>query len=592
MRSIGYELQEVRDGRWVVVRKYLPEEREDALAAGRRLFNVEDAAGVRVLNESFDESRQIFVPQYVLRLVRPGVRIDRDGPAGAPIQTAAVRRGVTGNFTEQLIGGAGWTPPIQGEPRAAEPVAGPPPGSAGQRFAALAMLILGLVLEGLGVALALAILEQGAPLQDTRALWLGLAFGMLVAGLIMVVRQVGRLRDLGGLLLADSRATRSRPSARHRAMAAAAAMPAEATHGWREVIAAALFNRLPPKHGENASALPSTTPELAVTPPPSAEPPADLAPTAIAPPAPIATLVGFIDRALLRSIGDEARAALLSDPETRFAGYLFLRGAAEACVAAVGGADSEPPQAVLSAALDPLKLSAPALDGFAVRAQVFAGDQRYAGLVEAGRKALAAAMTGNDQPDALGAALAQWRDRAATSTTESVVLLALASDIATGGEPPDPAHVAAAFAMHQRAREAALNIYRGQRLGGADDLLLFRHASDAVAAAIELQARRLDSNIAGVVAPLALRAVALGFPVGRFERLDGAMAAMTEARAVLAGAIDGEVMVADDDRQALTRIGYRLGPARPAIIDDNRTLMLAPILWEAPPTAVEMAQAS
>ncbi|MFY7959295.1 MAG: hypothetical protein ACOVVK_04385 [Elsteraceae bacterium] len=619
MTTTGYEVHVIRDRRWVVAERFANDAREDAIAAAKRMFNVDRLDGVRVFTEKFDNATQLFVPQYIMRDVRPGVKIARDAPVQAPAapparKVAAAPRAVAA----QAASGAGWRPALGGtDPTPAfagpaPPIAAPgafnpdnylqavatgaDPGrtqsaeqvsalrEAGRRAFETAVLIAGLLMEGIGFAMLLALLDGSNATWNERPLWVGLAFGLLLGGLLIVVRQIGKLRALGSWFRRND-ALEPYPTPR------SYGGPKESSFSWRKVFDAVFFNKMPSKWPEPEPEPSAPKPLEAAQPAPAPieEPPP--APQPAAEPAPIDQLTGFIAK-YLHGPAVQGVVDTLTDDDSLFAAYLYLTGAADACVEAAG-VGKRAPGLVLSAALDPLKLSASQSDDFALRRQLFQNDPRYVAVIDIGREAMATALSRRQaDPDAMMVAVEEWRRRPPLADNERLFILAIEASLAMGGVPPEPSVVAHAFEDHKAMVDAVIQVYRGQEIG-PNGCMAFRSAADAAAAAMEIQARRLELSMKEGAAPLDVRTVAVEFALPQFEtRSIGDL--LAGVRGLTALAIPGDVLVADTMRPTLSALGYRLRDFRSIPTPAGEQIRLAAIEWDGAPqvSAAPVAPAS
>lgn len=615
MTTTGYEVHVIRDRRWIVAERFANDSREEAIAAAKRMFNVDRLDGVRVFTEKFDNATQLFVPQYIMRDVRPGVKIARDAPVQAPAapparKVAAAPRVVAA----QSATAAGWRPALgAAAPTAA--FAGPAgaiaaPGGfnpdsylqavatgadparsqtaeqvsalreAGRRAFETAVLIAGLLMEGIGFAMLLALLDGSNATWNERPLWVGLAFGLLLGGLLIVVRQIGKLRALGSWIRRND-AIEPYPTPR------APGEPSESSFSWRKVIDAVFYNKMPSKWPEPApepQPLPKAEPARPEQPPieetAEAPPPPPPPPVVKPEPAPIDQLTGFIAR-YLHGPGVQGVVDTLTDDDSLFAAYLYLTGAADACVEAAG-VGTRAPGLVLSAALEPLRLSANQSDNFALRRQLFQNDPRYLDVIALGSEAMATALQRRQaDPEALALAVEEWRRRPPLAENERLFLLAIEASLSMGGVPPEPSVVAHAFEDHKEMVDAVVQVYRGQEIG-PHGCMAFRSAADAAAAAMEIQARRLELSLKDGAAPLDVRTVAVDFALPQFE-VHGIGEILTGVRSLTALAIPGDVLVADSMRPALTSVGYRLRDFRSIPTPGGEHVRLAAIEWDGAP---------
>ncbi len=621
MTTTGYEVHVIKDRRWIVAERFANDAKDEAIAAAKRMFNVDRVDGVRVFTEKFDNATQLFVPQYVMRDVRQGVKVARDAPVQAPAappvrRVASAPRAVAA----QASSGAGWRPALASGPNAA--FAGPSgsigvPGGfnpdqylqtieaggdpslagssaeqvsvlreAGKRAFETAVLIAGLLMEGIGFAMLLALLDGTNATWSERPLWVGLAFGLLLGGLLVVVRQIRKLRALGSWFTKSNDALEAYPTPR------SLREPRGSSFRWRPLFDAVFYGKMPSKWPEPE---PDRAPVAAAASAPKpveqevvsemateqAEQPAAQAPAASEPDAaPIDKLTGFITKYLHGPAFQEI-ADSLQDEDSRFAAYLYLRGAADACVSAAGGA-ARAQGLVLTAALDPLQLSSALTEDFALRSQLFQQDPRYLATIDRGREAMAAGLQ-RRQTDgaAFAAAIAEWRERPPLSESERLYLLTIEAELSMGGVPPEPSVVAHAFDDHKAMVEVVVDIYRGKALGG-QGCMSFRAAPDAAAAAMEIQARRLELSMADDAVPLDVRTVATEHPLVQFET-GSVTAILTDARGLAAQATPGDVLVSESMRPALTGVGYKLRETRTISILGREPVQLAAIEWEGAP---------
>ena len=116
MTTTGYEVHVIKDRRWILAERFPNDSRDQAIAAAKRLFNVEQLDGVRVFTEKFDNATQLFMPQYVMRDVRPGVKVARDAPVQSPATTPP-RPGAaaTTAIATQPTSADTWRPAIGGQ---------------------------------------------------------------------------------------------------------------------------------------------------------------------------------------------------------------------------------------------------------------------------------------------------------------------------------------------------------------------------------------------------------------------------------------------------------------------------------------------
>lgn len=619
MTTTGYEVHVIRDRRWVVAERFANDSREEAIAAAKRMFNVDKLDGVRVFTEKFDSSTQLFVPQYIMRNVRPGVKLARDAPVvklarDAPVQSpsaeparkvaaaprvvaaqtasaAGLRPALAGAAPSAAFAGSagaitapgGFNPDnyLQAVASGADPSLSPSGEQvsrlreAGRRAFETAVLIAGLLMEGIGFAMLLALLDGSNATWSERPLWVGLAFGLLLGGLLIVVRQIGKLRALGSWLRRND-AIEPSPTPR------APGEPSESTFSWRKMFDAVFFNKMPGKWPE-PPAEPPPPPRLEPVqpdPPPIEEMAEEPPPVAKPEAAPIDQLTGFIAKYLH---GPEVQGIVdtLTDDDSLFAAYLYLTGAADACVEAAG-VGARAPGLVLSAALDPLKLSANQSDDFALRRQLFQNDPRYMAVIDLGREVMATALQRRQaDPEALASAVEEWRLRPPLAENERLYILAIEASLAMGGVPPEPSVVAHAFEDHKAMIDAVVQVYRGQEIG-PHGCMAFRSAADAAAAAMEIQARRLELSLKDGATPLDVRTVAVDFALPQFEtRSIGDI--LTDVRALTALAIPGDVLVAEAMRPALDSVGYRLRDFRSIPTPDGEPIRLAAIEWAGAP---------
>jgi len=627
MTTTGYEVHVIRDRRWVVAERFANDSRDEAIAVAKRMFNVDRLDGVRVFTEKFDNATQLFVPQYIMRDVRPGVRVARDAPVQAPATPSVRKVAAAPRAIAAQASSAGWRPalggPTLGGPAPAAAFAGSAaaiaaPGGfnpdhylqavasgadpsqsqsaeqvsalreAGKRAFETGVLIVGLLMEGVGFAMLLALLDGSNATWNERPLWVGLAFGLLLGGLLVVVRQIGKLRSLGSWIRrSDAIEPYPTPSARGE--------PTESTFSWRKLFDAVLFNRMPSKWPE-----PPPEPAVQPAPPPRVEPqqmevpPAEEiveepAPVAKTEPAPIDQLTSFIAK-FLHGPGVQDVVDTLSDDDSLFAAYLYFTGAADACVEAAG-VGTRAPGLVLSAALEPLKLSASQSDDFALRCHLFQNDPRYMAVIDLGREAMAAALQRRQaDPEALAQAVEQWRLRPPLAENQRLYILAIEASLATGGVPPEPSIVAHAFEDHKTMVDAVVEVYRGQEIG-PHGCMAFRSAADAAAAAMEIQARRLELSLKDGVAPLDVRTVAGEFPLLQFET-QSTSDILAGMRSLASLAIPGDVLVAESMRASLAGVGYRLRDFRTIPTPFGEPIRLAAIEWDGAPQAGATAAAS
>lgn len=610
MTTTGYEVHVIRDRRWVVAERFANDSREEAIAVAKRMFNVDRLDGVRVFTEKFDNATQLFVPQYIMRDVRPGVKVARDAPVQAPAapparKLAAAPRAVAA----QSVSSAGArSAPVSAPPATAPSVSAPTLGApgafnpdsylqtvanggdpaqsasaeqvsalrdAGRRALETAVLIAGLIMEGIGFAMLLALLDGSNATWNERPLWVGLAFGLLLGGLLIVVRQIRKLRALGSWFQRND-ALEPYPTPRD------VGAPKESTFNWRRLFDAVFFNKMPSKWPEPEPEPQKAKPEEAVQPSPATTEEAPPAPEVKPDPAPIDQLTGFIAKYLHGPAVQDVVDGL-TDDDSLFAAYLYLTGAADACVEAAG-VGTRAPGLVLSAALDPLKLTSAQNDEFALRRQLFQNDPRYAAVIDIGRDAMATALQRRQaDPEAMTVAVEEWRRRAPLSESERLFILAVEASLALGGTPPEPSVVAHAFEDHKVMVDAVVQVYRGQEIG-PNGCMAFRSAADAAAAAMEIQARRLELSLKDGAAPLDVRTVAVEFPLPQFEKR-GVGEILSGVRRLTAIAIPGDVLVADSMRPSLDAVGYRLRDFRTIPSPTGEPIRLAAIEWEGAPQA-------
>jgi hypothetical protein len=143
--------------------------------------------------------------------------------------------------------------------------------------------------------------------------------------------------------------------------------------------------------------------------------------------------------------------------------------------------------------------------------------------------------------------------------------------------------VAHAFEDHKVMVDAVVQVYRGQEIG-PNGCMAFRSAADAAAAAMEIQARRLELSLKDGAAPLDVRTVAVEFPLPQFEKR-GVGEILSGVRRLTAIAIPGDVLVADSMRPSLDAVGYRLRDFRTIPSPTGEPIRLAAIEWEGAPQA-------
>lgn len=605
MTTTGYEVHVIKDRRWIVAERFPNDSREEAIATAKRMFNVDHLDGVRVFTEKFDNATQLFVPQYVMREVRPGVKVARDASVQAPATPPPARRVASAPraVAAQASSAAGWRPAMSGEmPIAA--LAGPRGGSisasggfnpdnylqaitsgsdpamsadeasalreAGRRAFETVVLAVGLLMEGVGFAMLLALLDSNNTTWNERPLWVTLAFGLLLGGLLVVVRQINKLRKLGSWL--------RRNGAQIEAYSLQRPEPIKSRSGfnWRGLYDAIFLNKMPSKWPE-----PAREP---APPPPVFQAVAEASEPAPAEPelqvAAVDQLTGFIAKYLHGQYFDDAVESL-TDEEGRFAAYLYLIGAANACVAAAG-AGSRAPGLVISAAIKPLSLSGATLDDFTLRRELFENDPRYAAVIDRGREAMESSLQSHEADrDALDAAVAEWRQRAPLSDSERIYVLAIEASLSMGGTPPEPSAVAHMFEDHRAVVGSVINIYHGRPLG-AEGCAAFRAAADITAAAMEIQARRLELSMKEGAAPLDVRTVAIESPLRQFE-LQSITQLLAGVRALTALAIPGDVLVSEAMRPVLSSLGYVLRDPRAIPTPGGEPIWLAAIEWNGAP---------
>jgi hypothetical protein len=598
MTTTGYEVHVVRDRRWVVAERFPNDSREEAIAAAKRLYNTDRQDGVRVFTERFDSATQLFVPQFIMREIRPGVKIVRDAPAQAaapapPVRKAASPPAAATTFANPASSPAAKSPssgaidkvsrPGSFDPdahleqlAASESFTAQPPEplsglrAAGRRALETGVLVVGLLMEGLGFAMLLALLDNSDSNWAERPIWVAIAFGLLLGGLVTVVRQVRRLRKLNNEI-AEVAALEPYPTPEEPGQAA------KSTFSLRKIFNAIFLNKMPSKWPE---------PEV-----PAAEEPAQpmaaedgtaqqSQPSKAHEPAPIDQLTGFISK-FLHGPGVLEIIDPLIDSDSRFAAYLYLVAAAEACVeAAAGGPRAAGPVQV--AALEPLNLSAAEKDDFELRRQLFKTDQRYRDLIDLGREAMTTALERRKpDPEAMALAMAEWRMRPPLAESQRIVVLAIDASLAIGGTPPEPSRVNQAFDAHEAIFAAAIEVYRGEAVD-LKGFAAFRSAADAAAAAMEIQARRLELSLEDDAVTLDVRAAAAEFSLSMFETRS-VRDLLTGVNALALLAIPGDVLVAGSMRSTLANLGYRLRDFRTIPTTAGAAIELAVIDWDGAP---------
>lgn len=605
MTTTGYEVHVIRDRRWVVAERFGNDSREEAISAAKRIFNTEKVDGVRVFTERFDIASQLFVPQFVMREVRPGVKTARDAPVQAP---APVRARAPSAAPSTVAAQAALNDPVPtstSTPAAARPIAvpggfdpdhylasvsqgglaGAPPSDvprsklqdAGKRAFETALLIAGLLMEGIGFAMLLALLDNSDASWSERPFWVTIAFGLLLVGLLIVVRQIKRLRALGNWLTmpvdeldvyrAPFEARETKPSG----------------FRWRTLLDAVLFNRMPSKWPEpEQSPLPVSQPSPAQT----NETAAPAAETEREPdPAALDQVIGFIEKYLH---GDDFQAVAdqLMDDDSRFGACLFLRGGVNACVEAAR-LSTRRPGLLLNVAFAPLQLSPETLHDYALRYEIFEQDTRVLAMIDRGRETMTRALE-NRQADSAAVldAVQEWSQRRILPNSDRVYVLAIDARLAIGSIPPEPSVVAHAFEEHRAMIGVIADIYRGRATSLAN-VLLFQSASDAAAAAMEIQARRLGVSLEDGAVPIDVRTVVGDFALAQLEIGNVAMV-LGDVQRLAEKAVPGEVMVAESMRTALIGVGYTLRETRTVEVLDGQSVQLAAVEWKGAP-AISLA---
>jgi hypothetical protein len=444
---------------------------------------------------------------------------------------------------------------------------------AGKRAFETALLIAGLLMEGIGFAMLLALLDNSDASWSERPFWVVVAFGLLLVGLLIVVRQIKRLRALGNWLTtpveeldvyrAPFEAREAKPSG----------------FRWRTLLDAVLFNRMPSKWPEPAQS------PMPVSPPAPAETNEADAPAAEAErevdPAALDQVTGFIEKYLH---GDDFQAVVdeLTDDDSRFGACLFLRGAVNACIEAAG-LTKRPPGFLLSAAFAPFQLSPETFHDYQLRYDIFEQDSRVLAMIDRGRETMTRALE-NRQADGASIldAVQEWSLRRRLAETDRTYVLAIEARLAIGSIPPEPSVVAHAFEEHRAMIGVITDIYRGRATSLAN-VLLFQSASDAAAAAMEIQARRLGVSLEDGAVPIDVRTVVGDFALAQLEMGNVSML-LADVQRLAETAVPGEVMVAETMRTALIGVGYTLRETRTVETLGGQSVQLAAVDWQGAPS--------
>ena len=597
MTTTGYEVHVIRDRRWVVAERFGNDSREEAISVAKRIFNTEKVDGVRVFTERFDNASQLFVPQFVMREVRPGVKTARDAPvqAPAPVRVRAPSAAPSAVAAQAALNDTASTsnrPSAAARPIAVpggfDPdrylasvslggLAGARPADvpqsklrdAGKRAFETALLIAGLLMEGIGFAMLLALLDNSDASWSERPFWVVVAFGLLLVGLLIVVRQIKRLRALGNWLttpVEELDVYRGPFEARE---------AKQSGFRWRALLDAVLFNRMPNKWPEPVQA------PLPVSPLQNeAEAPAAVA-EQVLDPAALDQVTGFIEKYLHG--GDfKAVAEELTDDDSRFGACLFLRGAVNACVEAAG-LTTRPPGFLLSAAFAPLQLSPETFHDYELRYDIFEQDSRVLAMIDRGRETMTRALE-NRQADgaAILDAVQEWSLRRRLPETDRTYVLAIDARLAIGSIPPEPSVVAHAFEEHRAMIGVITDVYRGRATSLAN-ILLFQSASDAAAAAMEIQARRLGVSLEDGAVPIDVRTVVGDFALAQLEMGNVSML-LADVQRLAEKAVPGEVMVAESMRTSLIGVGYTLRETRTVETLGGQPTQLAAVDWQGAPS--------
>ncbi len=599
MTTTGYEVHVIRDRRWVVAERFGNDSREEAISAAKRIFNMEKVDGVRVFTERFDNATQLFVPQFVMREVRPGVKTARDAPvqAPAPVRVRApseapssVAAQAAMNHTAPTSNSASTTARPIAVPGGFDPdrylesvslgglagtkLADVPQSKlrdAGKRAFETALLIAGLLMEGIGFAMLLALLDNSDASWSERPFWVVVAFGLLLVGLLIVVRQIKRLRALGNWLTTpvDELDVYRAPFVAREAK--------RSGFRWRTLLDAVLFNRMPSKWPEPE---PKQAP-LPASPLPNEAEASTAAAEQDSDPAALDQVVGFIEKYVH---GGDFQAVVeeLTDDDSRFGACLFLRGAVNACVEAAG-LTKRPPGFLLSAAFAPFQLSPETFHDYQLRYDVFELDSRVLAMIDRGRETMTRALE-NRQADgaAILDAVQEWSMRRRLPETDRTYVLAIDARLAIGSIPPEPSIVAHAFEEHRAMIGVITDIYRGRATSLAN-VLLFQSASDAAAAAMEIQARRLGVSLEEGAVPIDVRTVVGDFALAQLEMGNVSML-LADVQRLAERAVPGEVMVAETMRTALIGVGYTLRETRTVETLGGQSMQLAAVDWQGAPS--------
>lgn len=543
------------NGRWRLEERFRAAEKDEAIAAAKRLIT-KGSEAVKVVRETFDEATGLFKERTLYREGTPKPKQPEAKAAPRP-QAAVSRTAVSRN---QLASPAAAPGPKaesgrQARPLEEEPIRIP----LGHILSRVALMTTGvLALGGIG---GVVLMEQFGLGMVLPGRYLTFAVALLVAAFVLALflfARTKRLLEEQALMRRRQAAeaakqaappatlsevmamTRAGEEVPEGASAASGAQPSSAASpepDWAARLDAALSTKKAEKT-EAAREAPAPDP----APPPVPAAPVAPAPSVSAVPSlgpqpndPMALPVASEqDRVRLRDFfkncltGDGAKIFTDNGPDgkrKRFACHLFLLGAGEAVMQAAGQA-ATPPQlgAVLQMALAMLGTTPQRATEFAAKVDDYRNDALYADTISAGRLAMQNFINGKGiAGDALGQALKLWGAQetkaAAAQQAPTGDVAIMFTDMVSSVETTQALGDEGAMRLvqaHNLIVGAALKRHRGHQVKHTGDgiMAVFPRVSDAVKASAEIQREVNQYNTVTLQRPLAIRiGVSSGKPV-------------------------------------------------------------------------------
>ncbi|MFD2262465.1 adenylate/guanylate cyclase domain-containing protein [Lacibacterium aquatile] len=589
------------NGKWRIEERYKGSEKDDAIAAAKRLIT-NGSEATKVVRETYDEASGLFKQRTLYREGTPKSKPQEQ--KASPARPAPIARSVQARPLAQPAS----KPEAKPDPARQTPPKEAPEAtvSIGQVLRRVALATTGVIaLGGVGGVVLMEQFGLGIGLPSRYLMFsIALLIVAFVVALFLYARTRRLLTEEAELKNAQAKKAQAAPpppatlsemmatSRAGEAIAppqAAAGQPAAENTDWSSKFDEALAKAktsAPKAEAEAAPAAVEPVKQVVEAP----KKPEDKHALPVASDDDRIRLRDFFKNCLL---GDGAKLFTDTGPDgkrKRFACHLFLLGAGDAVMSLTGR--SLPPNqlgTVLQMALAMLGTSPQRASEFAARIEEYRKDRLYSGTIEAGRNAMAEFLSGKGVPGtALAEALTSWVANPETQPGQvaptgdiAILFTDMVSSVETTQALGDEGAMRLVQA-HNLIVGTALKKHRGHQVKHTGDgiMAVFPRVGDAVKAAVSIQVEVAQYNSVTLQRSLALRiGVSSGRPVQEDNDYFGTVV-QTAARLSSVGD-PGAITVAESVAAQAPTDGFAYdAPIRVPLKGFPEPVTVVPVMWK------------